>query len=105
MDPVALLLSPIQFGFTIGYHILFPTLSMGLAMFLVFLEAMELKTGNPRYKQAGAFWARIFALSFGMGVVSGVVLSYEVGTNWGRFAEFAGPGGGPPLSYEGLAAA
>jgi cytochrome bd ubiquinol oxidase subunit I len=104
MDPVALLLSRIQFGFTIGYHILFPTLSMGLAMFLVFLEAMELKTGDARYRQAGAFWARIFALSFGMGVVSGVVLSYEVGTNWGRFAEYAGPVVGPLMSYEVLSA-
>jgi cytochrome d ubiquinol oxidase subunit I len=104
MDPLALLLSRIQFAFTIGYHIVFPTLSMGLAMFLVFLEAMELKTGDPRYKAAGSFWARIFALSFGMGVVSGVVLSYEVGTNWGRFAEFAGPVVGPLMSYEVLSA-
>jgi cytochrome bd ubiquinol oxidase subunit I len=104
MDPVALLLSRIQFAFTIGYHIVFPTLSMGLAMFLVFLEAMELKSGDPKYRQAGAFWARIFALSFGMGVVSGVVLSYEVGTNWGRFAEFAGPVVGPLMSYEVLSA-
>ncbi len=104
MDPLALLLSRIQFGFTIGYHIVFPTLSMGLAMFLVFLEAMELKTGDDRYRAAGAFWARIFALSFGMGVVSGVVLSYEVGTNWGRFAEFAGPVVGPLMSYEVLSA-
>jgi cytochrome d ubiquinol oxidase subunit I len=104
MDPVALLLSRIQFGFTIGYHIVFPTMSMGLAMFLVFLEAMELKTGEPRYRAASNFWARIFALSFGMGVVSGVVLSYEVGTNWGRFAEFAGPVVGPLMSYEVLSA-
>src|ERR1043166_1397654 len=104
MDTAALLLSRIQFAFTIGYHILFPTLSMGLAMFLVFLEAMALKTGDARYKDAGAFWARIFALSFGMGVVSGVVLSYEVGTNWGRFAEFAGPVVGPLMSYEVLSA-
>jgi cytochrome d ubiquinol oxidase subunit I len=104
MDTAALLLSRIQFAFTIGYHIVFPTLSMGLAMFLVFLEAMELRTGNPRYRQAGTFWARIFALAFGMGVVSGVVLSYEVGTNWGRFAEFAGPVVGPLMSYEVMSA-
>lgn len=104
MDSVALILSRIQFGFTIGYHIVFPTLSMGLAMFLLFLEAMELKTGDPRYRAASNFWARIFALSFGMGVVSGVVLSYEVGTNWGRFAEFAGPVVGPLMSYEVLSA-
>ncbi|MGH8692992.1 MAG: cytochrome ubiquinol oxidase subunit I, partial [Burkholderiales bacterium] len=96
----ALLLSRIQFAFTIAYHIIFPTLSMGLAMFLVFMEAMELKTGRARWREGGIFWTRIFALSFAMGVVSGVVLSYEIGTNWGRFAEIAGPVVGPLMSYE-----
>ena len=100
----ALLLSRIQFAFTIGYHIIFPTLSMGLAVFLVFMEAMELKTGRPQWRDAGIFWTRIFALSFGMGVVSGVVLSYEIGTNWGRFAEIAGPVVGPLMSYEVMSA-
>ena len=104
MDATTLLLSRIQFAFTIGYHILFPTLSMGLAMFIVYLEAMALKTGAASYRQASAFWARIFALGFGMGVVSGVVLSYEIGTNWGRFAEIAGPIVGPLMSYEVMAA-
>lgn len=104
MDLDALLLSRIQFAFTIAYHILFPTLSMGLAMFLVFLEGLELRTGDPRYRQAFRFWSGIFALSFGMGVVSGVVLSYEIGTNWGRFSEIAGPVVGPLLSYEVMTA-
>lgn len=104
MDEAALLLSRIQFAFTIGYHIIFPTLSMGLAMFLAVLEALELKTGDVRYRRAGLFWSRIFALSFGMGVVSGVVLSYEIGTNWGRFSEIAGPVVGPLMSYEVMSA-
>ena len=104
MDEAALMLSRIQFALTIGYHIIFPTLSMGLAMFLAVLEALELKTGDPRYRRAGLFWSRIFALSFGMGVVSGVVLSYEIGANWGRFAEIAGPVVGPLMSYEVMSA-
>ncbi len=104
MDPLALLLSRIQFGFTIGYHILFPTLSMGLAVFLLFVEGLELKTGNPLYRRIGIFWSRIFALSFGMGVVSGVVLSYEIGTNFGGFSEKAGPVVGPLMSYEVMSA-
>ncbi len=104
MDEVALLLSRVQFAFTIGYHIIFPTLSMGLAMFLMVLEALELKTSQARYREASLFWSRIFALSFGMGVVSGVVLSYEIGTNWGRFSEIAGPVVGPLMSYEVMSA-
>jgi cytochrome d ubiquinol oxidase subunit I len=104
MDPLALLLSRLQFAFTIAYHIIFPTLSMGLAIFLVLLRALELKTGAAKWREAGIFWSRIFALSFGMGVVSGVVLSYEFGTNWGRFSEVAGPVVGPLMSYEVLSA-
>ena len=104
MELSALLLSRIQFAFTIAYHIMFPALSMGLAMFLVFIDAMALRTGEARYRQASLFWARVFALSFGMGVVSGVVLSYEIGTNWGRYAEFAGPVVGPLMSYETMSA-
>jgi cytochrome d ubiquinol oxidase subunit I len=104
MELDALLLSRIQFAFTIGYHILFPTLSMGLAMFLLVLESLERKTGDPRYLQAWHFWTKIFSLSFGMGVVSGVVLSYEISNNFGRFSEIAGPVVGPLMSYEVLSA-
>jgi cytochrome d ubiquinol oxidase subunit I len=104
MEETALLLSRIQFAFTIAYHIIFPSLSMGLAVFLVLLRALELKTGDARWRASGIFWSRIFALSFGMGVVSGVVLSYEIGTNFGRFAEVAGPVVGPLMSYEVLSA-
>ncbi len=104
MDADAILLSRIQFAFTIGYHIVFPTLTIGLALFLMLLEGAELKTGEVRWREAGMFWSRIFALSFGMGVVTGVVLSYELGTNWGRFSEVAGPVVGPLMSYEVLSA-
>ena len=104
MELSALLLSRIQFAFTIGYHILFPTLTMGLAVLLVILDARALATGRALYRQASLFWSRIFALAFGMGVVSGVVLSYELGTNWGRYSEFAGPIVGPLISYEVMSA-
>ena len=100
----ALLLSRIQFAVTIGYHIVFPTLTMGLALFLVVLEARERWWGDALARQAGEFWSRIFALAFGMGVVSGVVLSYEIGTNFGKFSEFAGPVVGPLMSYEVMSA-
>lgn len=104
MTEATLLLSRVQFAFTIGYHILFPALTIGLALFLVVLEALELRSGDARYRHAWTFWSRIFALSFGMGVVSGVVLSYEIGTNFGRFAEVAAPVVGPLMSYEVLSA-
>jgi cytochrome d ubiquinol oxidase subunit I len=100
----ALLLSRIQFGFTIGFHILFPTLTIGLAWFLVFFEAAWNRTGRPVWLRLYRFWVLIFALTFGMGVVSGLVLSYEVGTNFSRFAEFAGPVLGPLFSAEVLTA-
>ncbi|MGH8581272.1 MAG: cytochrome ubiquinol oxidase subunit I [Gammaproteobacteria bacterium] len=104
MDADVVLLSRIQFAFTIAYHIVFPTLTIGLALFLMLLEGAELKTGEARWREAGIFWSRIFALSFGMGVVTGVVLSYELGTNWGRYSEVAGPVVGPLMSYEVLSA-
>lgn len=109
-DP--LILSRIQFAFTIGYHIVFPTLSIGLAWFLAILRTLEYLNNRPGkafaerpiYRRAFDFWLRIFGLSFGMGVVSGVVLSYEIGTNWGRFSEIAGPVVGPLMSFEVLSA-
>jgi len=100
----ALLLSRIQFGFTIGFHILFPTLTIGLAWFLVFFEAAWHSTRKPHFLKLYFFWVKIFALTFGMGVVSGLVLSYEIGTNFSRFAEQAGPVLGPLLSVEVLTA-
>ncbi|HEX5340090.1 MAG TPA: cytochrome ubiquinol oxidase subunit I [Gammaproteobacteria bacterium] len=100
----ALLLSRFQFGFTLSFHILFPTLTIGLAVFLAILEGCWLKTGNPEYKRHYRFWIRLFALTFGVGVVSGIVLSYEFGTNFSRFSTAAGNIIGPLMSYEVLTA-
>lgn len=99
-----LLLSRIQFGFTIGFHILFPTLTIGLGAFLGFVEAMWLITKKDVYLRLYRFWVKIFALAFGMGVVSGLVLSYQFGTNFSRFSEITGNVMGPLLSVEVLTA-
>ncbi len=82
----ALLLSRLQFTFTMGYHILWPAFTIGLAWFIVFLGAAWLKTGKPVYYKLQRFWIRIFALAFGMGVVTGVVISYQLGLNWSGYA-------------------
>lgn len=100
----AFLLSRIQFGFTIGFHILFPTLNIGLAIFLAIMEGLWLKTQNPLYLRITKFWLKIFALTFGMGVVSGIVLSYELGTNFGPFIAAVGDVLGPLFSYEVMSA-
>jgi cytochrome d ubiquinol oxidase subunit I len=102
LDP--LLLSRIQFAFTISFHILFPSFTIGLAAWLVVLEALWLKTGKPIYLSIAQHWAKIFAVSFGMGVVSGVVLSYEFGTNWSELSRRGGNVIGPLMSYEVLTA-
>jgi len=102
LDPV--LLSRIQFAFTISFHILFPSFTIGLAAWLLVLEALWLKTGQPVYLQLSEQWTKIFAVSFGMGVVSGVVLSYEFGTNWSELSRLGGNVIGPLLSYEVLTA-
>jgi cytochrome d ubiquinol oxidase subunit I len=102
LDP--LLLSRIQFAFTISFHILFPSFTIGLAAWLVVLEALWLKTGQVIYMEIARHWTKIFAISFGMGVVSGVVLSYEFGTNWSEFSRLGGNVIGPLMSYEVLTA-
>lgn len=102
LDP--LLLSRIQFAFTISFHILFPSFTIGLAAWLVVLEALWLKTGKPIYMEVARHWTKIFAISFGMGVVSGVVLSYQFGTNWSEFSRLGGNVIGPLMSYEVLTA-
>jgi cytochrome d ubiquinol oxidase subunit I len=99
-----LLLSRIQFGFTIGFHILFPTLNLGLALFLVIMEGLWLKTQKIVYLKIAKFWTKIFALTFGMGVVSGIVLSYELGTNFGHFTNAVGGVLGSLFAYEVLSA-
>lgn len=104
MDLNVALLSRIQFGFTVGFHILFPTLNIGLAIFLCMMETVWLKTKNPVYLKICKFWTKIFALTFGMGVVSGLVLSYQLGTNFGRLIETVGGVLGPLFGYEVMSA-
>ncbi|AZE61325.1 MULTISPECIES: cytochrome ubiquinol oxidase subunit I [Pseudomonas fluorescens group] len=100
----ALDLARIQFAFTVSFHIIFPAITIGLASFLAVLEGLWLKTNNAVYKDLYHFWAKIFAVNFGMGVVSGLVMAYEFGTNWSRFSDFAGSITGPLLTYEVLTA-
>ena len=102
LDPV--LLSRIQFAFTVSFHILFPAFTIGLASWLAVLEWRWLKTGNPVYADIYRMWVKIFAVTFGMGVVSGVVLSFQFGTNWSVFADAGGNILGPLLGYEVLTA-
>jgi cytochrome d ubiquinol oxidase subunit I len=104
MEWDALLLSRLQFAFTIGFHIIFPAFTIGLASFLAVLEGLWLFTKKPLFKNLYLFWVKIFAISFGMGVVSGVVMSYQFGTNWSVFSEQAGSVIGPLLAYEVLTA-
>ncbi|MGZ8309988.1 MAG: cytochrome ubiquinol oxidase subunit I, partial [Rhodoplanes sp.] len=101
-DPV--LLARVQFAFTIAFHIIFPSFTIGLSAFLATLLVLRLKTGDERYRQLALFWTRIFAVSFAMGVVSGIVLSYQFGTNWSRFSASAGNIIGPLMGYEVLTA-
>jgi cytochrome d ubiquinol oxidase subunit I len=104
MEWDALLLSRLQFAFTIGFHIIFPAFTIGLASFLAVLEGLWLFTKRPLFKNLYLFWVKIFALSFGMGVVSGVVMSYQFGTNWSVFSALTGSVIGPLLAYEVLTA-
>lgn len=100
----ALLLSRIQFGFVISFHILFPAFTIGLASWLAFVEWRWLRTRDTLWRDLFFFWTKIFAVSFGMGVVSGIVMSFQFGTNWSALSEQAGSILGPLLSYEVLTA-
>ena len=104
MEFDALLLSRIQFAFVIAFHIMFPAFTIGLAAFLAVCEGLWLKTGNEVFKRLYLHWVKIFALAFAMGVVSGVVMSYQFGTNWSVFSEITGSVIGPLLGYEVLTA-
>jgi cytochrome d ubiquinol oxidase subunit I len=101
-DPV--LLARLQFAFTIIFHIIFPSFTIGLSAYIATLGGIWLGTGNERYQRLMRFWTKIFAVSFAMGVVSGIVLSYQFGTNWSRFSAATGNVLGPLLGYEVLAA-
>jgi len=103
-DTIALLLARIQFAFTISFHFIFPAFSIGLASYLAMLEALWLKTGEERYLNLFRYWLKIFAITFAMGVVSGIVMSYQFGTNWSVFSDRAGPIIGPLMAYEVLTA-
>ncbi|MEO6565180.1 MAG: cytochrome ubiquinol oxidase subunit I [Casimicrobiaceae bacterium] len=103
-DLDALLLARIQFGFTISFHIIFPAITIGLASYLAVLEGLWLRTGRTVYRDLYQFWIKIFAINFGMGVVSGLVMAYQFGTNWSYFSDFAGSVTGPLLAYEVLTA-
>ncbi len=100
MDTLAIDLARFQFAFTVSFHIIFPAFTIGLASYLAVLEGLYLKTGNKQYMQIYKYWLKIFAISFGMGVVSGIVLSYQFGTNWSVFADKTGPILGPLMGYE-----
>ncbi len=102
--PSALLLARIQFGFTLSFHFLFPAITIGLASYLAVLEGLWLKTGKAVYIDLFRYWLKIFALVFAMGVVSGIVMSYQFGTNWAVFSDKAGPIIGPLMAYEVLTA-
>ncbi|HEY0209051.1 cytochrome ubiquinol oxidase subunit I [Acerihabitans sp.] len=100
MDLTALLLSRLQFAFTVSFHIIFPSLTIGIAAWLTVLEALHQFTGHGVYRRVFDFWLKIFGVAFGMGVVSGVVLGFEFGTNWSELARVSGPVQGPLLTYE-----
>lgn len=102
--PDAFHLARIQFAFTVSFHIIFPAITIGLASYLAVLEGLWLKTKNPVWRSLYHFWSKIFAVNFGMGVVSGLVMAYQFGTNWSGFSQFAGSITGPLLTYEVLTA-
>jgi cytochrome d ubiquinol oxidase subunit I len=93
-----------QFGFTVAFHIVFPAFSIGLASFLMVLEALWLRTGKQVYLDLFKYWIKIFSIGFAMGVVSGLVMSYQFGTNWSQYSDKAGPVIGPVMAYEVLTA-
>lgn len=100
----ALLLSRVQFAFTVSFHIIFPSFTIGVAAWLTVLEAFHLISGKPVYRRLFDFWLKIFGVTFGLGVVSGIVLAFEFGMNWSRLSEVTGPIQGPLLTYESFTA-
>jgi cytochrome d ubiquinol oxidase subunit I len=100
MDAAALLLSRLQFAFTVSFHIIYPSFTIGLAAWLTLLAALYLATGRPAYRAVFEFWLKIFGVAFGLGVVSGIVMAFEFGANWSILSKMTGPIQGPLLSYE-----
>lgn len=97
-----LLLSRLQFAFTIMFHYIFPPLTIGLGVLLVILEGLYLKTGDKQYEAAAKFWTKIFALNFAMGIVTGIVMEFQFGTNWATYSRFVGDVFGAALAAEGI---
>jgi cytochrome d ubiquinol oxidase subunit I len=104
MELDSVILSRIQFAFVVSFHIIFPAFTIGLAAWLATIEGMALATGRTIYRRVFDFWLKVFALSFGMGVVSGIVMAFQFGTNWSVLAERTGSIQGPLLGYEGFTA-
>src|SRR3974390_3398224 len=100
MDPLTL--SRIQFTLTVGFHYIYPPLSIGLGVMLVCMEGLWLKTQNPVYHQMARFWTKVFALTFAIGVATGIVMEFEFGTNWATYSRFVGDVVGSALAAEGI---
>src|SRR5713101_1140487 len=100
----ALLLSRFQFAFVVAFHFLLPAFTIGLASYIAVLEGLNLATGRRVYLRISNFWIKIFAVSFGMGVVSGIVMPFQFGTNWSRYSDATANVLSPLLAYEGLMA-
>src|SRR5690606_4498446 len=98
LDP--LLLSRLQFAFVVCFHAIFPVFTIGLATFIAFLELLAFRTGNAAWTRLSQFWIQVFGVAFAMGVVSGIVMSFQFGTNWSNFSYAAANFIGPMLSYE-----
>ncbi|MBS1241328.1 MAG: Cytochrome d ubiquinol oxidase subunit [Gemmatimonadetes bacterium] len=92
----------LQFGFTVTFHYIFPQLTMGLALLIVVMKGIGLRTGNDAWNAAASFWTRIFGLSFAMGVVTGVPMEFQFGTNWAAFSHRTGGVIGQTLAMEGI---
>src|SRR5258708_6491812 len=97
----ALAVHRLHFAFTITFHYLFPQLTMGLALLIVILKTMALRTGDQQYNRAARFWAKIFAVNFLFGVVTGIPMEFQFGTNWARFSRAAGGGCRDTRSVQG----
>ena len=96
------ILARIQFAFTIAFHYIYPPLSIGLGLILVIMEGLYLKTGNKLYEQMTRFWIKIFALIFGIGVATGIIMEFEFGTNWATYSKYVGDIFGSALAAEGI---
>ena len=104
MDEGALLLSRIQFAFVVAFHFLLPAFTIGLASYIAVLEGLYLTTSRPVFLRVSTYWIKIFAVSFGMGVVSGIVMPFQFGTNWSRYSHMTADIVAPLMAYEGLTA-